>query len=656
MAEDAAEQTRQLFLSLGLDAKRAADTVKNEKLTELLKEFAIQGGVEKGADKAIGNALYNAAVKFPANATRHVGFLAKYITGQKLPLPQQIPAALSYLKMVGDADIEVKSFEKETGVGVVVTEQQIADNVDAVLKAKSEDLSKDGWSVPIGPLIQMLKDRLPWADAAAVKAKLDEKMLALLGPKVAKEKAKKEDAPAAAKEPKKEKAKVEAVALAAEELKAFKPIKTRQIPQFEGVKVRVCGWVHSFREAIPGKLWFVDIRDGTGFAQSLLAEGLSSVAESLTRETSVMVYGTLQKPPGKNFAPGGLELHAAHVAIVGESPLELENVINPESSVDLLLDQRHLVLRGKHASSVMKLRSLAAYCFRQYYYEQGYQEATPPTLVQTQCEGGGELFSFDYFGEPAYLTQSSQLYLETVIPSMGDVFCMTSSYRAEKSRTRRHLAEYTHIEAERPFITFDDLLDSIEDLVCSVIQKMLEIDSALVLSVNPKAAVPKRPFRRMAYVEALEYCREHNIYKDANEKTNFEFGDDIPEGPERIMIEQLGEPVLLTRFPVTLKAFYMPKCDDDPRVTESCDLLLPGVGEIVGGSMRIWKFDELMAAYKREGIDPEPYYWFTDQRKYGSVPHGGYGLGFERFLTWISGDDHIRNMCMYPRYRDRCRP
>jgi len=256
----------------------------------------------------------------------------------------------------------------------------------------------------------------------------------------------------------------------------------------------------------------------------------------------------------------------------------------------------------------------------------------------------------------AYLTQSSQLYLETVLPMLGKVFCIAPSYRAEKSRTRRHLSEYTHLEAELPFIEFDDLLNTIEDLVVDTSRRIMECSKDLMDQVNPNFKVPKKPFRRLAYAEAIEFCKENKIYKDKEAKTFFEFGEDIPELPEREMIEKIGEPVLFCKFPVPIKSFYMPKCKDDQRVTESVDLLVPGVGEVVGGSMRIWDYEELMAAYKREKIDPAPYYWFTDQRKYGSVPHGGYGLGFERFLVWLFGDDHIRNVCLYPRFIGRCKP
>ncbi|KAK1869571.1 hypothetical protein I4F81_012045 [Pyropia yezoensis] len=376
-------------------------------------------------------------------------------------------------------------------------------------------------------------------------------------------------------------------------------------------------------------------------------------AINLHRESAVTLWGTLSSDVR---AKGGLELRTDYWELVGRSPAEIEEVLSHDSGPDILLRQRHLVVRGTRASSILRMRSIITQCFREHLFDRGYVELTPPTLVNTMCEGGSTLFHLDYFGEPAYLTQSSQMYLETGIPAVGDCFCLLPSYRAEKSSTRRHLAEFHHLEAECPFITFEDLLDRVEDLVVDVVDRVMARGGALLASVNPGLARMRRPFKRMTYRDALTYCREHLIYKDEETSTHFEFGDDIPEGPERKMTDQIGEPILLHRFPAALKSFYMQKCDDDREVTESVDLLVPGVGEVVGGSMRMWKEEELAAAYEREKMDPAPYYWYTDQRKYGTCPHGGYGLGLERFVCFVLGIHHIRDACLYPRYRGRIEP
>jgi asparaginyl-tRNA synthetase len=229
------------------------------------------------------------------------------------------------------------------------------------------------------------------------------------------------------------------------------------------------------------------------------------------------------------------------------------------------------------------------------------------------------------------------------------------SFRAEASRTRRHLSEFTHIEAECPFISYDQLLERLEFLVCDVIEKALKSPyKDMILELNPSLQVPQRPFKRMQYKDAIEWLRAHDYRKDDGEL--YQFGEDIPEKPERFMVDSLGEPIFLCRFPAEMKAFYMEKDPEDRSLTLSTDLLMPGVGEIIGGSMRIWDFKELLKGYEREGIDPKHYYWYTDQRKFGSCPHGGYGLGFERFLAWALHRDHVREVCLYPRYMKRCAP
>uniref|UniRef100_A0A673IYV3 Aminoacyl-transfer RNA synthetases class-II family profile domain-containing protein n=1 Tax=Sinocyclocheilus rhinocerous TaxID=307959 RepID=A0A673IYV3_9TELE len=392
-----------------------------------------------------------------------------------------------------------------------------------------------------------------------------------------------------------------------------KTVKIDKLEALREQRVKVFGWVHRLRRQ--GKnLLFIVLRDGAGFLQCVLMDKLCQCYNGLvlSTESTVALYGTVKPVPEGKQAPGGHELLCDFWELIGLAPAGgADNLLNEESDVDVQLNNRHMMIRGENVSKILKVRSTVTQCFRDHFFSRGYYEITPPTLVQTQVEGGSTLFGLDYFGENAFLTQSSQLYLETCIPALGDTFCIAQSYRAEQSRTRRHLSEYTHIEAECPFMTYEDLLNRLEDLVCDVVDRVLKSPAAqLIYDINPDFKPPKRPFKRMNYTEAIEWLKEHNIKKD--DGTFYEFGE--------------------------------------------VDVLMPNVGEIVGGSMRIWDAEELLEGYKREGIDPTPYYWYTDQRKFGTCPHGGYGLGLERFLTWLLNRHHIRDVCLYPRFIQRCRP
>ena len=426
-----------------------------------------------------------------------------------------------------------------------------------------------------------------------------------------------------------------------------------------GTRVQVYGRVH--RERKQKGVVFVTLRDGFGYMQCVLTGPLASTydAVTLTRETSMMICGEMWAVPPGHHAPDNRELHADYFEILGKAPGgedAITNVVQAKGDAQTLLDRRHLVLRGETASAVMFVRDAVEHAFNCKYHELNYIKVSPPALVQTQVEGGSTLFGLKYYGEEAYLTQSSQLYLETAIPFAGNVYCIEKSFRAEKSLTRRHLSEYTHIEAELDFITFDDLLNHLEDIICGVLEIVLGNPriAAMIQDLNPSFQMPERPFKRMRYADAIDWLREHDIKNEDDQPHTF--GDDIAEAAERKMTDIINRPIFLTHFPVEIKAFYMQKDKDDKRVTESVDVLMPGVGEIVGGSMRMDDYDELMAAYQREEMDPAPYYWYTDVRKYGTSPHGGYGLGLERFLAWLCKQHTVRDTCLYPRYMGRCKP
>ncbi|KAI7217849.1 asparaginyl-tRNA synthetase [Hortaea werneckii] len=426
-----------------------------------------------------------------------------------------------------------------------------------------------------------------------------------------------------------------------------------------GSRVRVFGRVH--RERKQKEVAFVTLRDGYGFMQCVLTGNLAKTydAITLTRETSMMITGEMWEVPPGAHAPNNRELHADYYEIIGKAPGgddAITNKVQAKGDPQHLLDMRHLILRGENAASVMIVRDAVEHAFNVKYHELGYVKVAPPALVQTQVEGGSTLFDFNYYGEKAYLTQSSQLYLETVLPFAGNCYCIEKSFRAEKSLTRRHLSEYTHVEAELDFINFDDLLEHLEDIICGVLSIVMANPrvAAMLQELNPEFQMPERPFKRMKYSDAIDWLVEHDIPNEEGEK--HKFGDDIAEAAERRMTDIINRPIFLTHFPKEIKAFYMQRDPSDTRVTESVDCLMPGVGEIVGGSMRMYDYDELMQAYSKVGIPAEAYYWYTDQRRYGTSPHGGYGLGLERFLAWLCNQHTVRDTCLYPRYMGRCKP
>jgi asparaginyl-tRNA synthetase len=389
-----------------------------------------------------------------------------------------------------------------------------------------------------------------------------------------------------------------------------------------GTRVKVSGRIHRLREQ--KQATFITLIDGYGHLQCILQGELTKTYDALTfaQGTSLTLFGEMRKVPTGQSAPDNRELHVDYYKVIGRSPSDADAITNRVSAQQdpweaAMLDDRHLVLRGDVASSVMKVRSAVEWAFAKAYKEMYFTKISPPAFVQTQVEGGSTLFELDYYGEKTYLTQSSQLYLETGIPSLGNVYCIETSFRAEKSLTRRHLSEYTHVEAELDFIDFEDLLEHLEEMISKVITTILEdkVIAGYIKELNPGFTPPTRPFKRMRYSDAIDWLNAQDPPILNEEGNPHVFGDDIAEAAERRMTDIINLPIFLTHFPVEIKAFYMKKDPADRRVTESVDVLMPGVGEIVGGSMRMEDYDELMEAYKREGISPKEYYWYTEQRK-----------------------------------------
>ncbi|MHA1990541.1 MAG: asparagine--tRNA ligase [Candidatus Hodarchaeales archaeon] len=425
--------------------------------------------------------------------------------------------------------------------------------------------------------------------------------------------------------------------------------------QKESVKVSIRGWIQNVRKM--GKKLFLVVRDGTGYIQAVVSQqnytgnNLEEVMQ-LFRESSVIVEGSLKQDKRAPFQ--GLELQVSHVKILGQSSPDIESEYRPDSNPDVLMDKRHLVIRGPATSNILRFRSILTQAFRNYFFKRGSVELHAPTLVQTEVEGGSTLFKLKYFDQDAYLTQSSQLYLETAIFALKDVFCVMPSYRAEKSRTRRHLTEYTHIEWEAAFVEFEELLQIMEEMIRSIVKETQEIAGDIINERNPKFHLNDKPFIRITYEEAIEILNEKQITKENGSK--FDYGDEITEKPERQLVDDLNHPVFLIKFPAKQKAFYMKRDSENDELTLSVDLLVPNVGEIIGGSVREDDLDVLLKRFDEEGLDTKPYYWYNDLRKYGSVPHSGFGLGLERCLVWILGLDHIRDSCFYPRLQNRITP
>ncbi len=478
-----------------------------------------------------------------------------------------------------------------------------------------------------------------------------------------------------------------------------------------GRQATLCGWVYGKRSG--GRVIFLQVRDGSGICQCVVEAQNGDVflsAEKLTRESSVEVTGLVNVEPR---APGGFEMKVSGINIIqiaGEYP------ITPKShGIDFLMNHRHLWLRSKRPAVIMKIRDTIIFTLRKYFHDNGFMLVDTPILVPGAGEDAQTLFNVEYFERKLFLAQTGQLYLENACMAYGKVYCFGPTFRAEKSKTRRHLTEFWMLEPEIAYAKLEDVMDLAEDMTVKVVEAVLEKheeDLKFLGRDVERLRNVKKPFVRMTYTDAANNLRsaetkawlekelEHDKAKlqdliikltsledqhktaknawqvdkltsemhDIKEEIadldrdiqngpehiklaqEFEWGGDLGGSDETIISRQFDKPVFVTHYPKEAKAFYMKKDYDDDRVVRNMDMLAPeGYGEIIGGSQREDDLDVLVERIKEQGLKPEDYDWYLDLRRYGSVPHGGFGLGIERLMTWICGLKHVRETIAFPR-------
>jgi len=417
------------------------------------------------------------------------------------------------------------------------------------------------------------------------------------------------------------------------------------LPAHVGETVTLRGWLYHWRKG--GKIWFLVLRDGSGYVQGIVSkadvpEGVWEAATTATQESTLEVTGVVKADPR---SPGGVELGVTDVRILD---LTHDFPITPkEHGIDFLMSQRHLWLRSSKQVAALKVRSEVESAIHDFFYARGYTRVDSPILTPNACEGTSNLFETQYTEEEkAYLSQSGQLYLEPAAAALGKVYCFGPTFRAEKSKTRRHLREFWMVEPEVAFLEIDGLMDLAEnfvkELTARVLDRRKEDLKRLERDVTKLEPVVAKRFPRISYREAVEILQKKGLA--------VKFGDDLGGDEETALTEGFDTPVMVTRYPVSIKAFYMQPDPDDPEVVLGLDMLAPeGYGEIIGGSQRIHDHDLLLARIREHGLPQEPLQWYLDIRKYGSVPHAGFGLGLERAVAWICKLPHVRETAPYPR-------
>ncbi|HYG58951.1 MAG TPA: asparagine--tRNA ligase [Symbiobacteriaceae bacterium] len=437
----------------------------------------------------------------------------------------------------------------------------------------------------------------------------------------------------------------------------MKWVTVSQLDQHVGEDIELRGWVHNYRSS--GKIQFIIFRDGTGVCQAVVfikdvAPEVFERARTLTQESSLVLRGSVRKD---DRAPGGFEVGVKDLEVV---QVAQEYPITPkEHGTEFLMDHRHLWIRSSRQAAILRIRNEITMGIHQFLQDQGFILTESPILMGTSAEGGANLFETKYVNdEPAFLSQSGQLYVEATALALGKVYTFGPTFRAEKSKTRRHLIEFWMVEPEAAYYTHEDNLRLQEAMIEYVVQRVLARRAEDLKTIGRDTAMlekVKAPFARITYTEAVEMLQK--LHKPGDEWDPIPWGEDFGAPHETVLTQQFDRPVFVEKFPAKIKAFYMEPDPANPDVVLGADLLAPeGYGEIIGGSQRIHDPVLLQQRFEQENLDLETYGWYMDLRKYGTVPHSGFGLGIERTVAWICGLDHVRETIPFARLLNRLHP
>jgi asparaginyl-tRNA synthetase len=432
-----------------------------------------------------------------------------------------------------------------------------------------------------------------------------------------------------------------------------------EIGRHDGQAVTIRGWLYNLRES--GKLLFPQFRDGSGIIQGVVPKNavtpeVFDAIKTLTQESSVIVEGKVR---ADKRAPGGYELDVSNVQVVQRVPESDPYPITPkEHGTDFLMEHRHLWVRSQRQAAILRVRAEIIKAVRDFFDERGFTLTDPPIITPAACEGTTTLFPVDYFEEQAFLTQSGQLYIEATAMALGKVYSFGPTFRAEKSKTRRHLTEFWMVEPEVAYMQLDELMNLAEEFISFIVKRCLERRQTEFKTIGRDVSKLEKiapPFPRLSYDDAVKNLQEGHA-KGALE-AKFEYGGDLGSPDETYLSSQFDKPVMVHRYPAKVKAFYMEPDPQRPELALCVDVLAPeGYGEIIGGSQRTASHELLLQRIHEHGLPEEAFKWYLDLRKYGSVPHSGFGMGIERAVAWICGLEHVRETIPFPRMLYRLYP